>query len=164
MTWTTPAHVSGGLASTAQFNEETVDNLQHLYDGRMQNLYEACSGGPTSGTTELVLATLAIPAQARDVWVVPIFQPHGTFSAVGRFAFRVRDTNTSGTIRAVGDTGVLAASGTQSGPLCRGPAFTLAASTALTLVGTVARISGTGTFTATGSAVFGHLTVEIHGQ
>ena len=32
MAWTTPAHVSGGLASSAQFNEETVDNLQHLYD------------------------------------------------------------------------------------------------------------------------------------
>lgn len=164
MAWTTPAHVSGGLASSAQFNEETVDNIQHLYDGRMQNLYEACSGGPTSGTTELVLATLVIPAQARDVWVVPIFQPHGSFSAADRFAFRVRDTDTSGTIRAVGDTGVLAASGTRSGPLVRGPAFALSASATHTLVGTVARISGSGTFTATGSAVFGHLTAEIHGQ
>lgn len=32
MAWTTPVHVTSGPASSAQFNEETVDNLLHIHD------------------------------------------------------------------------------------------------------------------------------------
>lgn len=51
MTWTAPSHVTSGAASSAQFNAETVDNLQYLYDFRPYGIlsYAKWTGAATTG-------------------------------------------------------------------------------------------------------------------
>lgn len=44
--WTPPSYVTSGASSSAQFNEETVDNLQYLYD-----LLVGAAGGPWTAYT-----------------------------------------------------------------------------------------------------------------
>ena len=112
------------------------------------------SGGPTSGTTELLLTgSLTIPAQPIDVLVIPTLLLSITATVDNdRFQVRIRDTNVSGTLRATTTTKV---GTTDSIVIPSAPAISLTAGVTLTLVATLARIAGTGTAsvsTSTGSA------------
>lgn len=151
MAWTTPAHVSGGLASSAQFNEETVDNLQFLYNAMPRSYQQALDAGvSTVGTTELVVATLAIPAQAADMIVVPT--AHTTIllnTVTDEFVLRVKETSTAGQIRGSargGDADKVNLA------ISVGESFSLPASTPFTLIATLVRELGTGTATTSTQA------------
>lgn len=119
------------------------------------------SGGPTSGTTELLLTgSLVIPAQPVDTIVIPTLLLSITATVDDdRFQVRIRDTNVSGTLRATTTTKVGA---TDSMVIPSAPPISLAANTSLTLVATLARIAGTGTAsvsTSTGAAYLAALVI-----
>lgn len=118
---------------------------------------DIASSQATSGSTELQVTSLVLPS-APNVWMVtPRFQAHGTFTvATDRFIFRIRQTNTSGTLLAIRDMGASASvAGTRSADPVVGAPVSLAGGT--TLVATVQRFAGTGTFTTSGGAEYAHL-------
>lgn len=158
--WTTPTHVSSGEADSGKFNEETVDNLLYLYGG-MPRVYQASlSGGPTSGTTELLLTgTVTIPAQAVDMIVVPSVMARVQASVSGDyFQVAIRSTNISGAIRGFARNNPGDATGrTKTISVPMGEAYALAAGVGEVLVATLQRTDGSGTgslVTATGGGNF----------
>lgn len=117
---------------------------------------EAVSGGPTSGTTELVVATLVVPAQPVDTIQLPSAMFNGIPDAAGaddRWLARIKETDTSGAELAAtfaDRIGSLTPS-TQvrhAFALPTGAARTVPANTAATYVVTVNRSSGDGTLTS----------------
>lgn len=112
-------------------------------------------GGPTSGTTELVVETLVVPAQPIDTIQLPSAMFSGipdTAGADDRWLARIKDTNTSGTERAavfadrIGGPASTQVRFAFSLPV--GIARTVPAGTAATYVVTVNRSSGDGTLTS----------------
>jgi hypothetical protein len=98
--------------------------------------------GTTSGTTELVIGTLVVPAQPvavrLDVRASVVF----TASSLEDFELKVRSTNVSGTVRAVGrDRGTGVSTGISVHAISHAP-IAVDANTAHTLVVTLQRLSG----------------------
>lgn len=62
MAWTTPAHVTSGAASSSQFNAETVDNLQYLFDQRPYGWlgYAEVTASQAGISTETDLTSLTV--------------------------------------------------------------------------------------------------------
>lgn len=165
MAWTTPTHVSSGEADSGKFNEETVDNIQFLYNSLPQVLSAQLSGGPTSGTTELLLTgSVSIPAQPVNMQVVPAVNVRlDGDTANDYFQIAIRSTNAVGTIRgasrvSIGSNAATTVSG--SVPLCQ--PYALAAGVPETVVATLLRTAGSGVATLdTGAPVLCVLTVLL---
>lgn len=134
----------GEIGSAAKYNEQIRDN--QIYLRAFPRVYQtSVAGGPTSGTTELVLATLTVPAQSVAYRIIPSAFWTADSSSGNAFAFRIRDTNVSGTVLAT-----VTNEWTGSLPLH----FCIAGATAIEVgaggaphafVVTVQRLAGTGT-------------------
>lgn len=107
------------------------------------------SGGPTSGTTELVVATLVVPAQPIDTIQVPSATVSLSATTAGeQFSLRIRETNTSGTALGQQRDATASVSGggvVASMTIADGLARSVPAGNAATYVCTIARITGSGT-------------------
>lgn len=57
MTWTTPTHVAAGEADSAKFNDETVDNLLHIYNSGAARAYASAATSIGTSITTIALAT-----------------------------------------------------------------------------------------------------------
>lgn len=154
--WTPPGDWTSGEVDSGRFNDEIPGNLRYL-EAALPRVYQsgAIQGGPTSGTTELVVETLVVPAQPIDT----IQLPSAMFSAIpdtagadDRWLARIKDTNTAGTERAaVFADRIGGPASTQVRfmfPLPIGIARAVPANTAATYVVTVNRSSGDGTLTS----------------
>lgn len=110
---------------------------------------ESISGGPTSGTTELVVATLVVPEQPVDTIQVLSATVSLSATAAGeQFSVRIRQNDASGTAIGQQRTGTIAVSGggvVASMTIADGVVQSVPANTAATYVCTIARVSGSGT-------------------
>lgn len=82
--WTTPTNFAAEeIVTSTKLNEQVIQDLLHLYEGRPRRYSETiATAQTTSGGTELTLATLNIPAQdfayELDVCMFATFQPDST--------------------------------------------------------------------------------------
>lgn len=110
---------------------------------------DSISGGPTSGTTELVVATLVVPAQPIDT--IQLLSATVSLSATAageQFSVRIRQNNTSGTVIGQQRIGTVAVSGggnVASATVNDGLQVVVPANTPATYVVTVGRVTGSGT-------------------
>lgn len=141
MTWTNPTHVTSGPASSAQFNEETVDNLLHLYpDGGWVD-YTPTDANITVGNGTRVARKCRVGDVCHFVWFLTLGSssaiaagaavglPHAAAAASGGAVFiaDLRDTGTrswiaTATVAAGGTSAALRAS--DGGALGSGSPFT----------------------------------------
>lgn len=109
------------------------------------------AGGPTSGTTELLLSgSLVIPAATIERVITPSLTLALNPDNAGEvWDVRIRETDVSGTIRGDGRFDLTDAGITRWTVL--GTPFTLDAGTPLTLVATIQRFAGTGNVAVSGT-------------
>lgn len=147
--WTPPGNWTSGEVDSGRFNDEIPGNLRFLYAALPRVYQEPISGGPTSGTTELVVATLVVPEQPIDTIQVPSATVSLSATTAGeQFSARIRETNTSGTVLGQQRDATASVSGggvVASMTIADGLARSVPAGTAATYVCTIARITGSGT-------------------
>lgn len=153
--WTPPGNWTSGEVDSGRFNDEIPGNIRYLYAALPRVYQVGVSGGPTSGTTELVVATLVVPEQPVDTIQLPSAMFNGIPDNAGaddRWLARIRDTNTGGTERAATFADRIGGpTSTQvrfQFPMPVGQARTVPANTTATYVVTVTRSTGDGTLTS----------------
>lgn len=121
---------------------------------------QTASGGPTSGTTQLQLASLAIPAQGYPYMIVP--SAHWTGSqtiALDRFSLRLRDVDGAGTqVGAVNVTHTVAAI-SMPYSIAGAEGVLVADGSAHTMYLGIQRTTGTGTITSVSTGVLAALVI-----
>lgn len=117
--------------------------------------------GTTSGTTELSLGSLAIPAQPIATIIVPSLQINVVGSVNGdKFRLRLREGSAGGTVHSTAE--FLGTTGGQGIPVSAPVVpFSIPADTATSLHATCTRITGTGAATLSGLASFHSLQATV---
>src|SRR5690606_26510923 len=96
--WTPPGNWTSGEVDSGRFNDEIPGNIRYLYAALPRVCQEPITGGPTSGTTELVVATLVVPEQPVDT--IQLLSATVSLSATAageQYSLRIRQNDASGT-------------------------------------------------------------------
>lgn len=154
MSWTTPrTFVTGEIETAAIFNTHLRDNLNFLKNGVSASALVTSNAGPTSGTTELVVATAPAVTLDGSTPIEIVFSWYNVSLTVGTDAFLMKlyDGPTAGSGTQIAQW--LLANGTTSPGSGAVRVPLTPASGSHTYTGRLVRSSGTGTGTMSASSV-----------
>ena len=162
MAWTTPrTWITGEVVTAAQHNQQLRDNANFLRI--WPRYYSAAPTNPGAiGATETSVASVAVPAQNEPYRIIPALFVQGTFSvASDGFNFKIREDSLTGTVKAAITEVFPSPTGARHVGLADAIPVEVAGGGAKTIVGTVQRNSGTGTFTVSTSTGNGRLAALV---